>query len=849
MEWFFKTPNIMKSIYLSVIFLFLSIFIQAQIVNEYDFNSLSEGDLNGQDNWQTILHTSGPHDFTISYSVGSVASPDGTLAIFYNGSGGGYGRTATRKTSSNFDFDLTQADIIEVEIDMHRNWWGMFFGVGFDADGDGHIAPGLASEPDDGGIYFTISSYEPETHNKVVLPSGEEVIYNVDNSGWCRYKLVMDFTANDGEGAVALMFDPGVTGEWVAIPEIQGVNMGLTPGSGDMKDRSVWDGVFFHAQGGTAAYDNIKITQSASNGESQYIDFATIDNMLTTHESFELEATATSNLPVVFEVTDGPATLDGNTLSLTGEAGMVTITANQAGDDIWAPAQEVTQTFEVVDATAYTADLTIRRPADYDNSRVYMTELNAILIVASAYIEHPEVLHIDKVSYTIEGANEVMTEKSWGTGYYSSEWTPSDYGTYTMTITAETTGGMSSVQTVTFEVTDEIADVNVQTFDQVHISTSTQTTVIDNFAFPTYVGSFDQIIAYLDVTCPSGGCDAWDRVGHMYAKAPNGEWVEIIRYITPYGVACDHNIEVTDYSSIFQGLVEMRFSIGTDSHGFVVDVNFDFQEGTPPYKYSWVKTLWNKTYPFGDYDNLQPVEPLVWNFESITEVAKLKIFNTGHGWGPSNSQNAAEFYEATHKIKVNDTDFDQHLWVDCNPNPDGCQPQNGTWYYDRAGWCPGSIGAMYEYNLTPFINESNANISYEFYPGYVDYCHPNHPECVSGVTCDNCNEGFNPHYIVSAYMVSFGDDLFIPTGEIQEDYFGMQLFPNPSRYSVQLTSNKQNHYIDANVEIYTIGGRLVNVFTWDGEAKNIDISQFAEGVYIVSISSEKYREVKRLLVE
>ena len=839
----------MKNVFLSVIFLFLGVFIQAQIVNEYDFNNLDEGDLNDQDNWQTILHTSGPHDFTVSYSVGSVASPDGTLAVFYNGSGGGYGRTATRTASSNFNFDLTQSDIIEVEIDMHRNWWGMFFGVGFDADADGHIAPGLASEPDDGGIYFTISSYEPETRNKIVLPSGEEVIYNVDNSGWCRYKMVMDFTANDGAGAVALMYDPGVTGEWVAIPEIQGLNMGLTPGSGDMKDRSVWDGVFFHGQGGTAAYDNIKITQSASSGESQYIDFATIDNMLTTHEPFELEATATSNLPIVFEIADGPATLEGNTLSLTGEAGMVTITANQAGDDIWAPAQEVTQTFEVVDPTAYMADLTIRRPADYENSRVYMTELNAILIVASAYIEHPEVLHIDKVSYTIEGANEVMTEKSWGTGYYSSAWTPSDYGTYTMTITAETTGGMSSVQTVTFEVTDEVADMNVQTFDQVHISTSTQATVIDNFAFPTYVGSFDQIIAYLDVTCPSGGCDAWDRVGHMYAKAPNGEWVEIIRYITPYGVACDHNIEVTDYSSIFQGLVEMRFSIGTDSHGFIVDVNFDFQEGTPPYKYSWVKTLWNKTYPFGDYENLQPVEPLVWNFESITESVKLKIFNTGHGWGSSNSLNAAEFYEATHKIKVNDTDFDQHLWVDCNPNPDGCQPQNGTWYYDRAGWCPGSIGALYEYNLTPFINESDVGINYEFYPGYVDYCHPNHPDCVSGVTCTNCNEGFNPHYIVSAYMVSFGDNLFIPAGEIEEDYFGMQLFPNPSRWSVQLSSSKQNHYIDANVEIYTIGGRLVNAFVWNGETKNIDISQFAEGVYIVSISSDKYREVKRLVVE
>lgn len=836
----------MKTLYLSIIIIILSFGLNAQTVSEYDFNSLTLGDLDGQDDWVTILHTTGPVDITISLAVGSVVSPDGTQAAFYNGNGGGYGRTATRKATSNFNFDFTQADIVEMEIDMHRNYWGMFFGVGFDADGDGHIAPGLSSEPDDGGIHFNIATQNPDA-NKIVLPNGNSVIFTADNSGWCRYKMVLDFTANDGEGAVALSYKIGTIGDWIAIPEVQGLNMGLSPGSGDKMDRTVWDGIFFHGQGGTASYDNILISETASQGELQYIEFPAIANMLATSSPFDLEATATSDLPVEYAIVEGPAAVSGSTVTLTGEAGFVTISANQPGDDFWAPAPEVTQTFEVVDATAYTPDLTIRRPADGTN--VYMTELSPLIIVASAYIDHPEVLNIEQVTFDIEGSGDNMTEKSWGTGYYSSTWTPPDYGTYSMTINTTSTGGMMSTETVTFVVTDNITDISVQTFDHVQISTSTSTSVTQDFVFPTYVGSFDEIMTYLDVTCPAGGCDPWDRVGNMEAKGPNGEWVEILRYITPYGVPCDHEIDATDYASIFQGLVEMRFSIGTDAQGFIVDVNFEFQVGTPQYKYSWVDVIWNGTFPFGDYSNLQPMDTIDWNYEDIAEASKLKVINTGHGWGPSNTGNAAEFYEATHKIKVNQDEFDQHLWVECNPNPDGCQPQNGTWYYDRAGWCPGSISYVYEYDLTNFVELPNVEIVYEFFPGYVDLCNPNHPDCVSGVTCTDCNEGFNPHYIVSGNLVSYGNSLYIPVGEKENNYFGLQLSPNPATNNVLLTTNRKNASLNTIVKIFNAGGQLMKEFYWRGENLNLDISGLTSGVYLMTIQSSGNTEVKKLIVQ
>ena len=317
----------MKNLILTFCFLSIPFLMTVQVIEyPYDFNSLDLGDLDGQDDWNTILHTTGPSDLFVEFAAGSVTTPDGTKGVFYNASGAGYGRTATRKATDNFDFDFTNGGIIEIEVEMHRNYWGMFFGAGYDADGDGHIAPGLTSEPFDGGIHFNIAAANP-ANNKVVLPDGTGVVFTAENEGWCTYKMVLDFTANGGEGAVALFYKPGATGDdWTAINEVQGLNMGMTPGSGDKRDYAVWDGIFFHSQGGTGGFDNILIRQPENLGLLQFIEFEEVPNKLTTDAPFQLVAAATSGLQVTFEVVEGPATIDGNVVTLTGEPGMVKTT-------------------------------------------------------------------------------------------------------------------------------------------------------------------------------------------------------------------------------------------------------------------------------------------------------------------------------------------------------------------------------------------------------------------------------------------------------------------------------------------------------------------------------------------
>ncbi|MBX7210869.1 MAG: M36 family metallopeptidase [Verrucomicrobiaceae bacterium] len=84
---------------------------------------------------------------------------------------------------------------------------------------------------------------------------------------------------------------------------------------------------------------------------TQAINFPAIPNKLTTDAPFTLGATATSGLPVTYAVTSGAASasVSGGTVTLTGTAGIVSITATQAGDGgAFGPAPQVTRTFAVV---------------------------------------------------------------------------------------------------------------------------------------------------------------------------------------------------------------------------------------------------------------------------------------------------------------------------------------------------------------------------------------------------------------------------------------------------------------------------------------------------------------------
>ena len=85
-------------------------------------------------------------------------------------------------------------------------------------------------------------------------------------------------------------------------------------------------------------------------GSDQTITFNQISNKTTTDNPFALTASASSGLPVFFEFVSGPAYIqNGNTVTLLGNPGTVTIKAIQPGNGTYNAAPEVIQSFEVIE--------------------------------------------------------------------------------------------------------------------------------------------------------------------------------------------------------------------------------------------------------------------------------------------------------------------------------------------------------------------------------------------------------------------------------------------------------------------------------------------------------------------
>lgn len=819
----------------------LSFTLSAQVEYVYDFNSLTTGtqNLNGQDHWTTHYQTAGQsQDFDIDYVCGSDMSPDESIAIWYPYGGPGVGRTATRKATDNFNFNFQNGGIMEMEMDLLRNWWGSFFGVGFDGDGDGNILPGMNDA--DGGISLFIKGEgDVETHATIKLPNGSSVSFGFDRGGWNRFKMSFDFNAYDGEGAVTVFVKEDCTGEWLQQAGCTNVNMHLTPGSGDKFDYRVWDGVFFHSQGGTGGFDNLLIRQQPE-GNAQLIEMADIPNQLTFNDPFTLTATASSGLPVSFEMIEGPANIIGNMLTLSGETGVVKLRATQAGNGSWLPAPDVVKTFEVVDPYAYEPEVKIRRP--YDGTMVYMDQLHPMMIVVSAYIDHPEVIKFTDITASVDGQTIALQTEypdDPENGYYYNVWTPSAFGEYDMTITVTQSGDKTTSYTNHFTITNDIENtMDVVTLNGDLICTPSQHSAIGEYVMPSHVGAFNNIMAHYEHTCVNGNCDTYDRVGGFKIRNYRGEWVELFRYITPFGVQCTDDLDVSDYTSLLQGLVEFEFYMESwNGSGYDPTLIFTFTKGTPEYLYADVDEIWYGIFGFGDYANQQPVPMVNYQFSEDAEAAKLKLTTTGHNWssgtnGTYNTGNAAEFYEATHHILVNGQNkYDQHLWRTCSPNPAGCQPQNGTWTYPRSGWCPGSIGLVWDFDLSEYLTAGQAELFYQFDPTYLDLCHPNHPDCVSGVTCTECAAPDNPVLRVAGKVISFSndEDMFLGVNPVEiQPAFEANIYPNPAKQQLTISTNYEKGSVS--VLVLNMVGQEVMYFTVEGQ-RTLDVSHLPAGIY------------------
>jgi len=615
---------------------------------------------------------------------------------------------------------------------------------------------------------------------------------------------------------------------------------------------------------GTASHDNIQTSEiefyqsvSAPTGqENQTLSINKILDKYSTNVPFTVSSVSSTNMVVTYSVVSGPATIVGNTVTLTGAAGTVKVKAEQVGDATYYPVSTF-HSFEVIDLSVFVPTIGTRLTSDFP---IEMPSLLAYPIYLNSSIAHPDSLGIDSIVVEIDGQSHLAEFHN--SGYFYYMWTPSSFGAHTINLKSHSSNGKETSLTKNVVVTNTINSQNVTTLDEVNITLNGTNSrwYTGTYTMPQHVGAYDNATANLTIACPAttAGCDDWDRYAFIDIKAPDGNWIQIIRYNTPYGVACNHTIDLTDYASLLQGEFEFRMFIDTwGSGGWLATLDFDFQVGTPEYAYSMVDEIWDGTYNFGNLANLQPLDTVNYTFPLNVQYAKLSMSNTGHGWGQSNSQNAAEFYHTSHFVYLNGVNtFTHDLWNDCNPTPDNCSGQAGTWQYSRAGWCPGAIAPPTVWDLTSHIS-SGVELIYQLDPTYTDFCHPNNPSCISGTsTCLDCNDDFNPNYKIDAHVISYSnlpllyDPQTVDVVDISLNY-QLEVYPNP--VSSYFKVGAENIDGEFSLIIYTIEGQGLRTYYFksidDLRAKTFDVSNFTPGSYFVNIANKYGEGTKRLIIK
>ncbi len=101
-----------------------------------------------------------------------------------------------------------------------------------------------------------------------------------------------------------------------------------------------------------ASWKGTPATPGANNGtptgpQDQTISFQAISDKNINDAPFSISATATSGLPVSFAIISGPATINGNIITLNGTTGTVRVRASQGGNGQWNPAPSVERNFNV----------------------------------------------------------------------------------------------------------------------------------------------------------------------------------------------------------------------------------------------------------------------------------------------------------------------------------------------------------------------------------------------------------------------------------------------------------------------------------------------------------------------
>jgi hypothetical protein len=215
-----------------------------------DFESLSPGDLNGQDGWTTTIYPPGgytPVDMQVSASA---LAPNTSRVLSNDIVGASAGVDASRPLSLGEQIDLANPDnTYRLTFDTVKSAWGSITGFAYDADSSGTVTKNDAVE-----LALLVMIDITSNLYTLTLPDGSiqtQSAAAVASDSWVRVQLILH------SGTVTVRADPGITGAWTTL--WTDLPMGTDTGSSTKTNPALWDQLFIHMEGAGNKADNIRL--------------------------------------------------------------------------------------------------------------------------------------------------------------------------------------------------------------------------------------------------------------------------------------------------------------------------------------------------------------------------------------------------------------------------------------------------------------------------------------------------------------------------------------------------------------------------------------------------------------
>ncbi|MGD1844736.1 MAG: T9SS type A sorting domain-containing protein [Salibacteraceae bacterium] len=284
--------------------------------------------------------------------------------------------------------------------------------------------------------------------------------------------------------------------------------------------------------------------------------------------------------------------------------------------------------------------------------------------------------------------------------------------------------------------------------------------------------------------------------------------VEILSFVTPYGINLDLGMEgktyafdVTDFGPVLKGTKRFTMERGGQFQE-EMDIKFMYITGTPPRDVLDIQQIWRvDSRNYTSIINDDSFEPRDVPTRADGKHFKVRSIITGHG-------QEGEFIPQQHYIDIygGNDEYVRQVWTECSENP--VYPQGGTWIYDRAGWCPGFPSDVAEYEITSMVTPGQTvNIDYGMYSA-------------TGTS----------RYIVNNQLVTYGDinhnldaaidDIIAPSKNV----FHARLNPICDNAVVRIKNTGATVLTSAEI-VYGVEGRDPQTVNWQGNLSFMETSE------------------------